>query len=108
MAANSDTESQSSQVAADVPAFVAYLRKIIPLLLEDGEPSAALDNALSNNNQAQDLMKKFLSDSQTKCFQLERNIVRGTNDYITVVCSCCLRQASYHYQGYVHLWCPLY
>ncbi len=76
MADNSDTESQSTQAVAEVPALVQYLRKIVPLLLEDGEPSSALDNALGEKMHIES-MKKFLSDQQTIALMVERNVTKG-------------------------------
>ena len=73
MADNSDTESQSTQAVAEVPALVKYLRKIVPLLLEDGEASPALDNALADKSHVE-CMKKFLSDTQTSSILVERNV----------------------------------
>ena len=81
MADNSDTESQSTQAVAEVPALVEYLRKIIPLLLEDGEATAALRNALDDKLHIEG-MKKWLSDSQTASLLLERNVNKeGWSDY---------------------------
>lgn len=78
MADNSDTESQSSQAVADVTVLIDYLRKIVPLLLEDGEPSAALDNALAHRVH-QEYMKKFLSDVQSPSLLIARSVTKGNH-----------------------------
>ncbi|XP_030854690.1 cytoplasmic dynein 1 heavy chain 1 [Strongylocentrotus purpuratus] len=79
MADNSDTESQSSQAVADVTVLIDYLRKIVPLLLEDGEPSAALDNALAHRVH-QEYMKKFLSDVQSPSLLIARSVTKDEEE----------------------------
>ncbi|XP_022096690.1 cytoplasmic dynein 1 heavy chain 1-like isoform X2 [Acanthaster planci] len=86
MADNSDTESQSTQAVAEVPSLVKYLRKIVPLLLEDGEASPALDNALADKSRVE-CMKKFLSDTQTQSLLVERNVNKEEEDDETSVAS---------------------
>ena len=80
MADNSDSESQSTQAVAEVPVLVQYLRKIIPLLLEDGEPSVVLDNALEDKGY-KECMKKFLTDQQTIALMVERNVTKGMHTF---------------------------
>lgn len=84
MADNSDTESQSSQAVADVTVLIDYLRKIVPLLLEDGEPSAALDNALAHRVH-QEYMKKFLSDVQSPSLLIARSVTKGNHKNMTKI-----------------------
>ncbi|XP_072172912.1 cytoplasmic dynein 1 heavy chain 1-like [Diadema setosum] len=79
MADNSDTESQSTQAVADVAVLIDYLRKIVPLLLEDGEPSPALDNALADRVH-KEYMKKFLSDVQTQSLLVARSVTKDEEE----------------------------
>ncbi|XP_071963522.1 cytoplasmic dynein 1 heavy chain 1-like [Antedon mediterranea] len=79
MADSSDTESQSTQVVAEVPILTSYLRKTVPLLLENGEPSVALDNALAEKAHVE-CMKKFLSDPQVHCLMVQRNVTKDDDE----------------------------
>lgn len=57
--------------------FILFLFRIVPLLLEDceGVPST-LSQALTEKN-AQDLMRKFLSDPQVHSLMIERIATKG-------------------------------
>ena len=52
---------------ASVDKLSAYLRKIVPLLIDDGEgETSALERALKDKNGVE-AQKKFLSEPQIRC-----------------------------------------
>ncbi|KAM9149646.1 cytoplasmic dynein 1 heavy chain 1-like isoform 2-T2 [Pangshura tecta] len=65
------------QNVADVSVLQKHLRKLVPLLLEDGgEVPAALEAALEEKG-ALEQMRKFLSDPQVHTVLVERSTLKG-------------------------------
>lgn len=65
------------QNVADVSVLQKHLRKLVPLLLEDGgEAPAALEAALEEKG-AVEHMRKFLSDPQVHAVLVERSTLKG-------------------------------
>lgn len=65
------------QNVADVSVLQKHLRKLVPLLLEDGgEAPAALEAALEEKG-AVEQMRKFLSDQQVHAVLVERSTLKG-------------------------------
>ena len=74
-----DTGQQqaATQVVIEVSAFANYLRRVVPVLLEDiDDTPEALNNALKDKT-AIECMKKFLSDPQTPVLVIERQASKG-------------------------------
>ena len=71
-------DASSAQVVIEVSAFANYLRRVVPVLLEDGDDTpAALVVALKEKN-AIECMKKFLSDPQVSVLYIQRSSTKGT------------------------------
>ena len=67
----------STQVIIEVSAFANYLRRVIPVLLEDGDDTpAALVNAVKEK-QAIECMKRFLCDPQIPVLYIQRTSTKG-------------------------------
>ena len=76
-----DPEAQQQAAAAqavmEVSAFANYLRRVIPVLLEDAEDTpAALVSALKERH-AIESMKKFISDPQVPTLLIQRLAIKG-------------------------------
>lgn len=70
-------EVSAVQNVADVAVLQKHLRKLVPLLLEDGgEAPAALEAALEEKS-ALEQMRKFLSDPQVHTVLVERSTLKG-------------------------------
>lgn len=70
-------EVSAVQNVADVSMLQKHLRKLVPLLLEDGgEAPAALEAALEEKS-ALEQMRKFLSDPQVHTVLVERSTLKG-------------------------------
>ena len=70
-------EVSAVQNVADVSVLQKHLRKLVPLLLEDGgEAPAALEAALEEKS-ALEQMRKFLSDPQVHSVLVERSTLKG-------------------------------
>lgn len=64
-------------VVADVNKLVKYLKRVVPVLLEDvDEVPASLDTAMGDKVH-QDDMRKFLSDPQIVTLFVQRSISKG-------------------------------
>lgn len=75
---NSGTmEVSAVQTVADTSVLQKHIRKLVPLLLEDGgEAPASLETALEEKS-AVEQMKKFLGDSQVHTILVERSALKG-------------------------------
>lgn len=72
-------EVSAVQNVADVSVLQKHLRKLVPLLLEDGgEAPAALEAALEEKS-ALEQMRKFLSDPQVHTVLVERSTLKGAS-----------------------------
>lgn len=70
-------EVSAVQNVADVSVLQKHLRKLVPLLLEDGgDAPAALEAALEEKS-ALEQMRKFLSDPQVHTVLVERSTLKG-------------------------------
>lgn len=70
-------EVSAVQNVADVAVLQKHLRKLVPLLLEDGgEAPAALEAALEEKS-ALEQMRKFLADPQVHTVLVERSTLKG-------------------------------
>lgn len=70
--------STGHTVAADASILQKHLRKLVPLLLEDGgEAPASLETALEEKSSVEQ-MRKFLADSQVQTILVERSALKGT------------------------------
>lgn len=72
-----EVSGSAVQNVADVSVLQKHLRKLVPLLLEDGgEAPAALEAALEEKG-AVEHMRKFLSDPQVHTVLVERSTLKG-------------------------------
>lgn len=69
--------SASVQTVADTSVLQKHIRKLVPLLLEDGgEVPTALETALEEKSSVEQ-MRKFLSDPQVHTILVERSSLKG-------------------------------
>lgn len=69
--------SAAVHTVADASVLQKHIRKLVPLLLEDGgDAPAGLESALEEKS-ALEQMKKFLSDPQIHSILVERNALKG-------------------------------
>ena len=67
--------------SVEVPAFLAYLRKIVPVLLDDEDPNLkALQNAVADKQHLESV-KKFLTDPQTSSLIVQRPSIKGKSRF---------------------------
>ena len=70
-------EVSAVQTVADSSVLQKHIRKLVPLLLEDGgEAPASLEAALEEKSSVEQ-MKKFLSDPQINSILVERTCLKG-------------------------------
>lgn len=70
-------EVSAVQTVADTSVLQKHIRKLIPLLLEDGgEVPASLETALEEKS-AVEQMRKFLADPQLHTILVERSALKG-------------------------------
>ncbi|XP_041352869.1 LOW QUALITY PROTEIN: cytoplasmic dynein 1 heavy chain 1-like [Gigantopelta aegis] len=70
--AETTDQDQSVQSVADTSEFLGYIRRVVPVLLDDDDPDlAALQKAVSDK-QTIEVIKKFLSDSQCPTLLIQR------------------------------------
>lgn len=71
-------EVSAVQTVADTSVLQKHIRKLVPLLLEDGgEAPASLETALEEKS-AVEQMRKFLADPQVHTILVQRNALKGT------------------------------
>ena len=64
--------------SVEVPSFLSYLKRIVPVLLDDEDPNLkALQNAVTDKNHVE-AVKKFLTDPQTLSLIVQRPSVKGS------------------------------
>lgn len=69
--------SAAVQTVADTSVLQKHIRKLVPLLLEDGgDVPAALETALEEKSSVEQ-MRKFLSDPQVHTILVERSALKG-------------------------------
>ena len=74
-----DSATTAATVEVAEPSILQqYLRKILPLLLEEGAitPSAALEKCIDSSSNV-DLFKKFLSEASAKVLLVRKLTVKG-------------------------------
>ena len=82
MADNSDAEAaqgqgSASQALMDQSVLGNYIRRIVPVHLEDSDDTpAALVTSLKDKSTL-DSMKKFISDPQVQCLLIQRQTTKG-------------------------------
>lgn len=70
-------EVSAVQTVADSSVLQKHIRKLVPLLLEDGgEVPACLETALEEKSSVEQ-MRKFLSDPQVHTILIERSALKG-------------------------------
>ena len=81
MADSGDSESpvQQAQTVAvsDVGKFAGYLRRAVPVLLEDAEDAPEAFAAALDERSVVDCMKRFLADPQVPVLLIQRLSVKG-------------------------------
>ena len=89
MAESGDGDSQqaaSTQSVIEVSSFANYLRRVVPVLLEDADDTPeALILALKEKT-AIESMKKFLSDSQVPVLLVQKQTTKGSLAALSVEC----------------------
>lgn len=63
--------------AVEVPTFLAYLRRVVPVLLDDDDPDVKALQAAVADKQHLEAIKKFLSDPQTPSLIVQRSSLKG-------------------------------
>ncbi len=79
MADSAETEpaGETTQALMEVCTFANYLRRVVPVLLEDVEDTpVGLVTTLKDKTSA-DLMKKFISDPQLPVLLIQRTTTKG-------------------------------
>jgi len=83
MADSGDSEApvQQAQTVAvsDVGKFAGYLRRAVPVLLEDAEDTPEAFAAALDERAVVDCMKRFLSDPQVPVLLVQRLSVKGSH-----------------------------
>jgi len=82
MADSGDSEAsvQQAQTVAvsDVSKFAGYLRRAVPVLLEDAEDTPEVFAASLGERAVVDCMKRFLADPQVPVLLVQRLSVKGS------------------------------
>lgn len=72
-----EVSGSAVQNVADVAVLQKHLRKLVPLLLEDGGEAPAVLEAALEEKGAVEHMRKFLSDPQVHTVLVERSTLKG-------------------------------
>lgn len=72
-----EVSGSAVQNVADVSVLQKHLRKLVPLLLEDGGEAPAVLEAALEEKGAVEHMRKFLSDPQVHTVLVERSTLKG-------------------------------
>lgn len=77
-------DSAQVQVSlADMNSFLKYLRKVVPVCLEeDAVSSSALETALTDKSH-QEAVRRFISDPQTRAIFIQRSSTKG--EHLTII-----------------------
>jgi dynein heavy chain 1 len=70
--AEASTPAAPVQLAIDLNVFTDYLRKVVPLLLDDEDPNLSAFKAAVIDKQNVEAIKKFISDPQTPSLLFQR------------------------------------
>ena len=71
------SQQVAAQVLVEVSAFANYLRRVIPVLLEDVDDTPAPLVAALKERSAVECMKKFISDPQVPTLLIQRIAIKG-------------------------------
>lgn len=63
--------------AMEVPAFLVYFRKVVPVLLDDDDPDLKALQAAVTDKQHLEAIKKFLNDPQAPSLIVQRAAIKG-------------------------------
>ncbi|KAJ0063304.1 hypothetical protein NL108_015773, partial [Boleophthalmus pectinirostris] len=75
-------EVSTAQTVADISVLQKHIRKLVPLLLEDGgEAPSSLESALEEKSSVEQ-MRKFLSDPQIHTILVERSCLKGLSCFV--------------------------
>ena len=82
MSDSGETEAQqvaaaATQAVIEVSSFANYLRRVVPVLLEDADDTPESLIAAVKDRTAVESMKKFLSDPQVPVLVVQRSIIKG-------------------------------
>ena len=92
---NPSLEVSTAQTVADISVLQKHIRKLVPLLLEDGgEAPSSLEAALEEKSSVEQ-MRKFLADPQIHTVLVERNSLKGSHSLLLYLHSCCMCQNSH-------------
>ena len=84
----SDVGDQAQVQVADVNNFLKYLRKAVPVCLEeDVVTSQAFETALGDKAH-QEAIRKFISDPQTRAIFIQRSSTKGNLILLQIVLCC--------------------
>lgn len=67
----------AAQAVSEVSAFANYLRRVVPVLLENSDDTPDTLVAALKDKQAVECMRKFLSDPQIPCLLAQRTASKG-------------------------------
>ena len=85
-----DAQATATQQVVEVSTFANYLRRVVPVLLEDADDTPeTLIHALKDKASI-DCIKKFLSDPQVPALAVHRLSSKGTSHIPSVCLSVCL------------------
>ena len=76
-----DSQPTATQAIIEVSAFANYLRRVVPVMLEDGDDTPEALIACLKDKNSIDCMKKFLGDSQVPVLFVQRLTSKGTADF---------------------------
>ena len=78
MADSGDADGQgTTQALMEVSSFANYLRRVVPVLLEDVEDTPVGLVTTLKDKSSVDLMKKFISDPQLPVLLIQRLTTKG-------------------------------
>lgn len=88
-------QAQVQVAIADVNNFLKYLRKAVPVCLEeDVVTSQAFETALGDKAH-QEAIRKFISDPQTRAIFIQRSSTKGNLILLQIVLCCWEKRLNY-------------
>jgi len=75
--ADSPTQHAPTVAVSDVTKFASYLRRVIPVLLEDAEDAPESFASTLSERTAVECMKRFIGDSQIPVLLIQRLSMKG-------------------------------
>lgn len=90
---DADPQQAATQAVIEVTTFANYLRRVVPVLLEDADDTPeALIITLKDKNTIE-CMKKFLGDPQVPALFVQRMAAKGIKEH----CSCISNYVMTHF-----------